>query len=148
MLTTTIPASWARLHAETSALESAGAITIASTPWAIISSTSATWRLRSRSSLMPLTISSYSPACSLLVLLGALRPSSRRTRWPATSSPGRSVASRRNYAAARSRSWRCQGDHRHCNLRAAWQPAREPVDDPRIERRIRFVHPQNESAQL
>ena len=37
MLTTTIPASCARLQAETSALESAGAITMALTPWAIIS---------------------------------------------------------------------------------------------------------------
>ena len=45
MLTTAIPASWARLHAETRALESAGAITIASTCWAIISSTRPTWRL-------------------------------------------------------------------------------------------------------
>ena len=60
MLTTTIPASFARLQAETSALESAGAITMASTPCAIISSTRATCRLRSRSSLIPLTISSYS----------------------------------------------------------------------------------------
>ena len=48
MLTTTIPASWARLHAETSALESAGAITIASTRWAIISSTSADLAARGR----------------------------------------------------------------------------------------------------
>ena len=72
MLTTTIPASFARLHAETRALESAGAITIAMTPCAIISSTSATCRLRSRSSLMPLTISSYSLACSRLVLLRSL----------------------------------------------------------------------------
>src|SRR5271157_2840601 len=59
-----IPASWACLQAETRALESAGAITIASTGWATISSTRSTWRFRSRSSLIPLTISSYSEECS------------------------------------------------------------------------------------
>src|SRR5271157_2007904 len=64
MLTTAIPASWACLQAETRALESAGAITIASTRWATISSTRSTWRFRSRSSLIPLTISSYSEECS------------------------------------------------------------------------------------
>ena len=59
ILTTTIPAAWARLQTVTRTLESAGAITMASTRRAVISSTRATWRAISRSSLIPLTISSY-----------------------------------------------------------------------------------------
>ncbi len=63
MLTTAIPASWACLQAETRTLESAGAITIASTRWATISSTRSTWRFRSRSSY---------PVDDQLVLRGVL----------------------------------------------------------------------------
>jgi hypothetical protein len=58
MFTTTTPAFCALRSDGTSARESAGATTIASTPLATICSTSATCCARSLSSLMPLTISS------------------------------------------------------------------------------------------
>ncbi len=61
MFTITIPASAARFKAGTSALESAGAMTIASTPRATICSTMFTWAVRSVSLEMPLTMSSYFP---------------------------------------------------------------------------------------
>src|SRR5688500_2436645 len=62
ILITTSPASWARRRTGTRAFESAGAITMEAALAAIISSTMPTWRLRSRSSLMPLTIKSYAAA--------------------------------------------------------------------------------------
>ncbi len=64
MLTTTMPASSAFFTTGTSALESAGAITSASTPETIICSTMRIWLEVSVSSLMPLETSSNRSACS------------------------------------------------------------------------------------
>ena len=58
MLMTTTPASAARFNAGTTALESAGAMTIAATPRATICSMSVTCSETSVSLRIPLTISS------------------------------------------------------------------------------------------